>query len=175
MALALGAPPNAATVARVARNLMLDVAGFGNKTTTGIVGIAFLLPALDKHGYGEMALAMLLNDAYPSLGWFAHQNMTTLCENWACTAHDAGGGSQNHIMLGGSDTWLLSSAGGLETIVNETTGGWRHVEARLAGGNRRAEADIVPQGNGPSVTSASPGRTMGARCTPASACRLAHG
>ena len=33
----------------------------------------------------------------------AHQNMTTLCENYACTFHEAGGGSQNHIMLGGWD------------------------------------------------------------------------
>ena len=41
MALALGAPPDGATAARVARNLMLDVARFGNKTTTGVVGIAF--------------------------------------------------------------------------------------------------------------------------------------
>ena len=106
MGLTLGAPPDAATAARVARNLMLDVACFGNRTTTGVVGISFVLPALDAHGYGETALAMLLNDAYPSLGWFAHQNMTTLCENWACTAHDASGGSQNHIMLGGFDGWL---------------------------------------------------------------------
>eukprot|EP01045_Picozoa_sp_COSAG04_P021015 COSAG04_NODE_2216_length_4513_cov_3.037155_6_plen_56_part_00 len=33
--------------------------------------------------------------ADPSLGHMAHQNMTTLCENWACTFHEAGGGSQN--------------------------------------------------------------------------------
>ena len=132
MALVLGAPPDDKTAARVARNLMLDVASFGNKTTTGVVGITWLLPALDAYGYGDTALSMLLNDAYPSLGWMAHQNMTTLCENWACSFHDAGGGSQNHIMLGGFDTWLLSSIGGLDSIVNQSTGGWRHIVARIS-------------------------------------------
>jgi hypothetical protein len=29
------------------------VQDFGNKTTTGVVGIAFLFPMLDKYGYGE--------------------------------------------------------------------------------------------------------------------------
>jgi hypothetical protein len=58
---------------------------------------------LDKYGYGDVGLATLLNDDYPSLGHMAHQNMTTLCENFACTFHEAGGGSQNHIMLGGWD------------------------------------------------------------------------
>lgn len=64
-----------------------------------------------------------------------HQNMTTLCENWACTYHEAGGGSQNHIMLGGFDSWLHSAFGGLETGSTAATGaGWRHVTARVAPG-----------------------------------------
>ena len=49
----------------------------------------------------------------------AHQNMTTLCENFACTAHDAGGGSQNHIMLGGFDAWLTASVGGLDATTGK--------------------------------------------------------
>jgi hypothetical protein len=35
-------------------------------------------------------------------------------------------------MLGGFDTWLLSSVGGLETSVNGTDGGWRNVVARVS-------------------------------------------
>lgn len=99
LGLALGAPPDKATAERIAQNLKDDVVAFGNKTTTGVVGIAFLFPVLDKFGYGDVGLATLLNDDYPSLGHMAHQNMTTLCENFACTFHEAGGGSQNHIML----------------------------------------------------------------------------
>ena len=97
MALILGSPPDAATARTVASNLMLDVQQFGNKTTTGVSGIGWLFPALDRYGYSDTAIAVLLNDAYPSVGHMAHQNMTTLCENYACTAHEAGGGSQNHM------------------------------------------------------------------------------
>jgi len=60
------------------------------------------------------------------------QNMTTLCENWGCTFHDAGGGSQNHIMLGGFDAWLQSSLGGLDSAVNGRSGGWRHMIVRVS-------------------------------------------
>ena len=45
----------------------------------------------------QVALAILEGDMYPSIGHMAAQNMTTLCENWACTFHEAGGGSGNHV------------------------------------------------------------------------------
>ena len=66
MALALGAPPDTQTARLVAQSLVDDVRNFGNRTTTGVVGIAWLFPALDAYGFGEEALAVLLNDAYPS-------------------------------------------------------------------------------------------------------------
>jgi hypothetical protein len=111
LALALGAPPDEATAALVAKNLAEDVMSFGNKTTTGVVGIAFLFPMLDKYGYGDVGLATLLNDDYPSLGHMAHQNMTTLCENFACTFHEAGGGSQNHVRHKQSDAIMCFVCG----------------------------------------------------------------
>ena len=69
----------------MAENLAADVMAFGNRTTTGVVGIAWLLPILDQYGFADVAVSLLLNDAYPSIGHMAHQNMTTLCENFACT------------------------------------------------------------------------------------------
>jgi hypothetical protein len=54
-----------------------DVMAFGNRTTVGVSGMDFLFPMLDKYGYGDVAMSVLLNDAYPSLGFMAHQNMTT--------------------------------------------------------------------------------------------------
>lgn len=127
----------------MADNLANDVVNFGHRTTTGVVGIAFLFDQLDRYGHGDIGMATLLNDAYPSLGHMAAQNMTTLCENWACTYHAAGGGSQNHIMLGGFDGWVASAIGGLDSIVNETTGGWRHIAARVA----PAAYDVVKEAN----------------------------
>ena len=48
LALALGAPPTKAIAQAVADNLAADVVGFGNKTTTGVTGIAWLLPQLEQ-------------------------------------------------------------------------------------------------------------------------------
>ena len=62
LALALGAPPDEATAKIVAQNLANDVMQFRNKTTTGVVGIGFLFPQLDKYGYGELALSTLVQD-----------------------------------------------------------------------------------------------------------------
>jgi|EP01043_Picozoa_sp_COSAG02_P035818 hypothetical protein len=64
----------------------------------------------------------------------AHQNMTTLCENFACTFHEAGGGSQNHIMLGGWDAWLHSSIAGLDAVVNGSVYGWKELVVRVSPG-----------------------------------------
>ena len=132
MALVLGAPPTAEVAATVASNLAKDVEQFGFKTTTGVVGIAWLFPALDAAGHSDVALRVLRGDAYPSIGFMIAQNMTTLCENFACTFHDAGHGSGNHIMLGGFDAWMSASLGGLDSKVNGTTGGWKHIVARVA-------------------------------------------
>ena len=62
MALALGAPPTPAIAKVVADNLAADVRGFGNKTTCGITGLAWMLPQLEKFGHGELALAILKGD-----------------------------------------------------------------------------------------------------------------
>jgi len=132
MGLALGAPPDAATAKAVAANLAADIMAFGNRTTAGVVGMAWIFPMLDQYDYSDVALSVLIGDGYPSLGHMAHQNMTTLCENLACTFHSAGGGSQNHIMLGGFDAWVLASIGGLDSIINGSVAGWRSIVARVA-------------------------------------------
>merc|ERR1712048_746716 len=65
MALAIGAPPTAAIANLVAANLAADVKNFGDKTTCGVVGMAWLFPVLDAYGYSERALAVLEGDMYP--------------------------------------------------------------------------------------------------------------
>ena len=68
-----------------------------------------------------MALSILLTDSYPSFGHMLVENMTTLCENWKCGFHDPGGGSQNHIMYGAFDAWMVTALGGMSTVSNTTT------------------------------------------------------
>jgi alpha-L-rhamnosidase len=132
MALMLGAPPSAAVAAAVAASLAADVVSFGNRTTSGVVGMGPLFPALDEWGYDALALAVLRGDRFPSIGFMAAQNWTTLCENLGCTAHDPAASSGNHIMLGAFDAWLVQALGGLDSVVNGTTGGWEHIKARVA-------------------------------------------
>ena len=94
-----------------------------------------------RYGYGDVALSVLLNDAYPSIGHMAHQNMTTLCENWACTYHAAGGGSQNHIMLGGFDGEHITSASNAASVAAATTSA--HVSASAAATNGATYCKIL--------------------------------
>jgi alpha-L-rhamnosidase len=126
MGLALGAPPDAATRRRVEASLAANVVRNGKRFTFGIVGSVVVHPMLDAAGHANLALDTLLTDEYPSFGRFVQQNMTTLCENWKCTFHDAGGGSQNHIMFGAFDAWLVERVGGLATTSNATSSGWEH-------------------------------------------------
>ena len=138
MALALGAPPDEATRAAVQQALVANVDENDGHLTVGIFGIQVLLPALEAAGRGDLALNILLQDTYPSIGHMVQQNQTTLCEDWTCAAHatdgpDAAGDpvvtnhrSLNHIMYGAFHRWMMTKLGGLDTVSNATSSGWRH-------------------------------------------------
>ena len=139
MALALGAPPDEATRAATFKALVDNVDANGGHLTVGMLGMQVLLPALAVGGRGDLALSILLQDTYPSLGHMIQQNQTTLCEDWTCGAHrtdgpDAAGDpsvsnhrSLNHIMYGAYSDWMIHKLGGLETTSNATSTGWRHI------------------------------------------------
>eukprot|EP01047_Picozoa_sp_COSAG01_P098769 COSAG01_NODE_28901_length_650_cov_0.776770_1_plen_197_part_01 len=128
MALALGAPPDAATRALACDALVESVNQHGNHLTVGIFGMQVLFQELARcshnatsssssSGRGDLALSILLTDTYPGLGRMSQQNQTTLCEDWTCTAHhtdglqsaagDSDSRSLNHIMYGAFHTWLI--------------------------------------------------------------------
>lgn len=73
MALMLGAPPTPAIRARVADLLAADVIANGNHSTGGIVGQAWTYAALDGAGRGDLGLAALRQDTYPSFGRMVEQ------------------------------------------------------------------------------------------------------
>lgn len=131
MALALGAPPDAATLAKVKAALVENTAVINsNHTTFGIVGSVWTHPMLEAAGRGDVALSTLTTDAYPGFGHMVANNMTTLCENWKCGFHDPGGGSQNHIMYGAFDAWMIEALGGMRLVSNGTVTGWQHFTVR---------------------------------------------
>jgi len=96
MALAIGAPQSVSPelTMSIAQRLASDVANFGDSLRLvfrGLRGFCRNLISLN----GERAMKTMMGDQYPSLGTMAAQNMTSLCENLACSFHTAGGGSQN--------------------------------------------------------------------------------
>lgn len=126
MALALGAPPDAATAAIIADALAWDVNTLRtNHTSGGIIGQAWTAPALAATGRSDLVLAMLRQDTLPSFGFMLAHNQTTLCESWNCTAFQPTSSSHNHIMFGAFDAWLTTAVGGLDTLSNGTSSGWR--------------------------------------------------
>jgi hypothetical protein len=132
MGLALGADSAVQDVTKaVVDALVENMAANKNHLTFGIVGSAWLFPSLaDKGQRGDLALAMLLTDDFPSLGrMVGSQKMTTLCESWSCT-ETGGPGSKNHIMYGGFDSWMTSGLGGLRPISNASSTGWRNFVVR---------------------------------------------
>lgn len=103
MALAINAPPDAATRKIVEDALIWDVQTlWQNHTSSGIVGQAWVTPMLAAAGRGDLALAMLRADTVPSFGNMLANNQTTLCESWSCNLTSPTGSSHNHIMVRGS-------------------------------------------------------------------------
>ena len=135
LALNLAAPPlsktrgpvPAALVPAVAANLVANLANHTNHTTSGIVGETFVFDILVAHGYGDVALSMLLRDDAPSVGYMISQGATTLWENWQGQLPQGASGSNNHIMFGGGVGTILYKA-----LAGLANGGiaWREVAMR---------------------------------------------
>jgi len=126
MALALGAPPDEQTRARVLQSLLENVIANDDHLTVGIMGVQWVLGVLVEAGRGDVALRLMMADTFPSIGRWIQQNMTTLCEGWMCAAHDGLSGSKNHPSFGSFDVYLHSALGGLRTVSNSSVTGWRH-------------------------------------------------
>lgn len=105
-ALVLGLVPEEETKA-VAKSLVMDIKERGYALTTGIFGTKYVMDALCDHGYGDVAMKLLLREEYP--GWmYLIKGRTTLPENWQ------GGGSGNHCMFGSVDAVFYKMLAGIK-------------------------------------------------------------
>jgi hypothetical protein len=77
-------------------------------TTSGILGIKYVLEVLADEGRGDVALAMLLQTDYPSYGFMVkggehgYEPATTLWELWNSDTGSDAMDSRNHIMVSGA-------------------------------------------------------------------------
>lgn len=126
MALYLGAVPPS-LVSTVVNSLVTDIRRNNNHTTSGIVGETFVFDVLVQYGYGDVALALLLRDDFPSFGYMASKGATTVWENWVGSQYQQDG-SWNHIMeAGGVGKFTYTGLAGIDTEVNATHAGFRHI------------------------------------------------
>ncbi len=103
-----------------AGNRLLELLeGNGWHLSTGYVGTRFLLPVLSQIRRPEIALRLLLNQGFPSWGFFLNNGATTLWERWDAYSEKAGmrnlkNTSFNHYVLGSVGEWLFSSLAGIK-------------------------------------------------------------
>jgi len=116
MALAFGFAPDAPAAAAA---LADDVRRRDMHHDCGIFGIRYLFEELTHSGYGDLALAVMRGDTYPSIGYMLKQGATTLWEWWEDAPDDGrvqGVPSLNHPMMGGYDNWFFNTLAGIEPL-----------------------------------------------------------
>lgn len=114
MALHFGLAPKGEE-ARVLGSLVADIKKRDTHLNTGIMGVRFIFEVLTRHGHGELAMALMQQDSYPSFGDLIRRGATTLWEYWgeAQLEEDHGPRSLNHPMMGGFDNWFFNTLAGI--------------------------------------------------------------
>ena len=85
-------------------------------TTSGIVGWKTMLEALTANGRTDVALAMLQQTSYPSIGYMlqnAYEPATTIWELWDSDKEGPGMNSRNHIMFGTMGSYFYKCLAGV--------------------------------------------------------------
>ena len=109
----------------VADNLTNDITYYHNThTTTGFIGVKFLMPALTAIGRSDLAYELAVQTTYPSWGYMVKRGATTLWELW----EEKTGPSMNshdHIMFCSVGAWFYQALGGINQDADGA--GYRHI------------------------------------------------
>ena len=98
----------------VVNTLIDQIKKNGFHLDTGCIGTELLLPFLCDEGYEDVAIAILLQETYPSWGYYLAQGSTTLWEMYK----ESGIRSYDHFFLGTYDEWFYSGLGGIRDMTN---------------------------------------------------------
>ena len=146
-ALRLGLTPEG-DEGKVASSLARDVVEkHGGHFSTGITGSRWLYWALSEYGHGDVALRILRQKTYPSIGYLYSLGATTFWETWGEPELDKQYGmrSLNHPMQGGFDAWFYEGLAGIDADPDRP--GFKHAILRpqvVDGLDRmRAEYDSI--------------------------------
>ena len=81
--LALGNTVPGAEMPHVLLALATNIGDQGNHMTVGSVGAKHLLPQLQKHGMGDLAMKIATETTFPSFGYWLSKGATTCWENYS--------------------------------------------------------------------------------------------
>ena len=101
-------------VQRVVASLVKAVHDNGAHLTTGNLCTKYVLEALTKYGYGDLAFKIATQETYPSWGYMLANGATTLWERWESLT-GPGMNSHNHPMMGSVSAWFHKYLGGINT------------------------------------------------------------
>ncbi|MGG4145330.1 glycoside hydrolase family 78 protein [Paenibacillus algorifonticola] len=104
---------------KAVRHLTADIAGRGNRLTTGFLGVGYLLPALSDNGRLDVAYQLLTQEAFPSWMYSIKHGATTIWERWDGWTEENGFqtpqmNSFNHYSLGSVGEWMFRYMAGIE-------------------------------------------------------------
>jgi alpha-L-rhamnosidase len=105
---------------KVAAQFVASIKKQDDHLATGFLGTPFVLFALQKAGYPELAYGLVLNKTYPSWLQQVIWGATTMWERWDGWRpdkgfQDPGMNSFNHYWLGCVSEWLFTQAAGIDT------------------------------------------------------------
>jgi len=111
---------------RILAALVDDIKGRDTHMNVGVMGVRFILEVLTRNGHGELALALMRQNSYPSFGHIIGRGATTLWECWGEAGHDGTHGprSLNHPFMGGYDNWFFNTLAGIRP--DPENPGFRH-------------------------------------------------
>jgi hypothetical protein len=99
---------------------------FRGHIPTGLVGAQFLMRTLTRIGRPDIAYRFATQTDYPSWGYMAQNNATTIWELWNGNTADPAMNSQNHVMLlGDLLSWFYEDLAGIRSADTET--GFRNI------------------------------------------------
>jgi len=118
MAIGMGLIP-ADRLEQVGNRFVAAIAARNFHLSTGFLGTSWLLPALTRAGYQDVAYRLLNNDTYPSWGYEVALGATTMWERWDAilpdgTIADGGMNSFNHYAYGAVGDWMYQNIGGIK-------------------------------------------------------------
>ncbi len=99
--------------AGVVDSIVNDIKAKDCHLDVGAVGTKYILPMLSKYGHGDIAMALVHQDTYPSWGYWIKLGANTCWETYESNAR-----SRNHFFLGTYTDWFYKYLAGVRDFTN---------------------------------------------------------